>query len=226
MTFVPPDVSHLPLRVVQTGPSWVVVSKPPELLSCPGTSTPGWDSVTERIRRMYPDASGPLLAHRLDAPTSGLMVVALTPKAHAALSLQFQRRDVWKTYIACAAPLPDAAPLQVGSRHVVKLPLHGPWRIRPLQVVDPDARRPAITHVEVLTSRADGRVRLRLHPVTGRTHQLRVHCATGLGHPIVGDRLYGPAPAPGARLLLHATRLVFTDPATGDRVDVEEPADF
>ncbi len=226
MTFTPPDVSHLPLRVLRTAPGWVVVSKPPELLSCPGTTTPGWDSVTARVRALFPAADGPLLAHRLDAPTSGLMVVALNAAAHAHLSRQFQQRTVEKAYIACVHPLPDAHPLLTGTRRTIDLPLHGPWRLRPRQVVSAELGRAAVTEVVVLAHDPTGHVRLELRPLTGRTHQLRVHCASGLSHSIVGDRLYGPPPAPGARLLLHATRLAFTCPETGTRVDVEAPPDF
>jgi tRNA pseudouridine32 synthase/23S rRNA pseudouridine746 synthase len=225
--FCPPDVSHLPLVVLFADPHLAVVVKPPELLSCEGTTTVGCDSVVGRVRAAFPGASGPILAHRLDAPTSGLLVVALDAGTHRQLSADFAARRVARTYVAVVHQPAGRSPLVAGERGVIALPLAAPWRERPLQRVDPSGKS-AVTDWEVLLADC-ATARLRLAPRTGRTHQLRVHCAdlAGLGAPIVGDRLYGPPPPlDGARLLLHAATIALEHPRTGDRLVFEAPPDF
>lgn len=217
MKFRPPEVTA-PLGVVYADDDLAVVLKPPELLSCPGTSTPDWDSVSRRIPVLFPHATGPLLAHRLDAQTSGLMVVALTVAAHRHLSEQFKRRLVQKAYEAVLSGVMDTAL----SEGLIDLPLRGDWQQRPRQVVDVVAGKPAQTRWRVLERGVDTRV--HFEPITGRTHQLRVHAAAGLGHTIVGDRLYGIASA--ERMHLHATALTFTHPATGARLSFTSRPDF
>ncbi len=231
--FVPPDVSHLPLVVLHADPHLAVVVKPRELLSCPGTTTPGWDSVQTRVAVMFPDARGPVLAHRLDAPTSGLMVVALTVAAHRARSAQFGRHSPppWpdKTYEAL---LDGALAGDVGDERTIDLPLRGDWRLRPRQVVDLALGKPAFTRCRILAFEvADSglQTRVMFTPLTGRTHQLRVHAADarGLGCPIAGDRLYGrAAPAPDDPLRLHACGLTFQHPDTGERLTFTSRPDF
>lgn len=218
--FRPPLVTA-PLVVLHADAHLAVVVKPCELLSCPGTSTPDWDSVSRRIPMLFPYAVGPLLAHRLDAPTSGLMVVALTVAAHRALSLQFAQRTVAKVYEALLDGVLGGA-----DEGTIDLPLRGDWQQRPRQLVDRDHGKPALTRWQVLSrDSAAGHTRLRFEPVTGRTHQLRVHAVEGLGLPIVGDRIYGRS-APGQALCLHARALAFTHPVTGERLAFESTPDF
>jgi len=224
--FLPPIVD-VPLIVLHADQHLAVVVKPRELLSCPGTSTPGWDSVTLRVANLFPFARGPLLAHRLDAPTSGLMVVALTPETHRALSLQFANRTVSKAYEALLVGVLDES---LSNEGIIDLPMRSEWRLRPRQVLDRERGKPAQTRWRVM-ARDVTRSQTRIHfePITGRTHQLRLHAAEGLGLPIVGDRIYGVAPlldAPLPALCLHAKALAFTHPLTGERLAFESAPDF
>jgi tRNA pseudouridine32 synthase/23S rRNA pseudouridine746 synthase len=195
----------------------VVVDKPVGLLSVPGRAGLG-DSVLTRLRARLPGAEGPLVVHRLDLDTSGLMVVAKDGATYHALQRQFFRREIDKRYVA----LLDGA--IAGEGGTVELALRVDLDDRPRQIHDPVHGKPAITEWSVL-SRGDGRTRVALQPRTGRTHQLRVHAAhpRGLGAPIVGDRLYGQ---PADRLMLHAEALAFVHPHTGQRVELARPAPF
>ncbi len=205
-------------RVVFEDDDLVVVDKPIDLLSVPGRSGALRDSVQTRLRARYPAATGPLVVHRLDLETSGLLLAAKSEVTHAALQAQFARREIDKRYIAWLAG--DVR----GDRGVIDLALRVDLDDRPRQIVDPVHGKPAVTEWTVLV-RADGRTRVALVPRTGRTHQLRVHAAhpSGLGAPIVGDRLYGAA---AERLQLHAEWLAFVHPRTGQRVEVESTAPF
>lgn len=194
----------------------VVVAKPCGLLSVPGRGGALRDSVLARLRARDPDATGPLVVHRLDLDTSGVLLVARDPASHAALQAQFARREVQKRYIAW---LDGDLAADAGT---VDLPLRVDLDDRPRQLVDAVHGKPAVTTYRVL-ARAGGRTRVELSPRTGRTHQLRVHCAVGLGAPITGDRLYG---TPADRLELHAESLAFAHPSTGERVEVCWPAPF
>jgi tRNA pseudouridine32 synthase / 23S rRNA pseudouridine746 synthase len=196
----------------------VVVDKPCDLLSVPGRTPELADSVLTRLRRRYPHATGPLLVHRLDLQTSGLLVAAKDAATHADLQRQFAARLVDKRYAAWL----DGAP--AGERGVVELALRVDLDDRPRQIVDPVHGKPARTEWRVVERRA-GRTRMVLVPRTGRTHQLRVHAAhpAGLGAAIVGDALYG---RPDDRLLLHAEALRFVHPRTGRPVIVRSPAPF
>lgn len=200
---------------------FVVIDKPPGLLSVPGKGDDNQDCAAARVRAMFPAATGPLVVHRLDMDTSGLLIVALDPDAQRDLSMQFERREVEKSYTAL---VDGAVDLESGT---IDIPIRMDPANRPYQVVDRSHHRPAITCYKVLSYETD-RTRLELIPQTGRTHQLRVHCAH-LGHPILGDVLYGPQPRTGEsapRLMLHAAMLGFTDPATGRRIRVQRPAPF
>ena len=235
--FVPPVVDT-PLGVLYADPHLAVIVKPRELLSCPGTSTPDWDSVARRIPTLFPAARGALLAHRLDAPTSGLMVVGLTPDAHRALAAQFAAHTVSKAYQALLAGHPDPA---LGDHGVIDLPMRSDWRLRPRQVIDLARGRPAQTRWQIV-GRTASHPRVHFEPLTGRTHQLRLHAADprGLGTPIVGDRIYGIAnaaapdsdpratasEAPLPALCLHASALAFTHPVSGDRLAFSSTPDF
>ncbi|WP_253895335.1 RluA family pseudouridine synthase [Corallococcus exercitus] len=216
--FVPPPAPTPELSIVFEDAWLVVIDKPCGLLSVPGRDASLLDSVLTRLRARYPHATGPLLAHRLDLDTSGLLVAALDSRTHASLQRQFLHRDVAKHYVA----LIDG-PVQ-GDAGTITLPLRVDLDDRPRQIVDPVHGKPAVTDWEVLRREA-GHTRVAFHPRTGRTHQLRVHAAhpQGLGAPIVGDPLYGHA---GLRLHLHAETLSFTHPATGQRVSFTRAAPF
>ncbi|WP_233583249.1 RluA family pseudouridine synthase [Corallococcus sp. CA053C] len=216
--FVPPPAPTPDLSILFEDAWLVIIDKPCGLLSVPGRDAALTDSVLTRLRARHPHATGPLLVHRLDLDTSGLLVAALDARTHAALQRQFLHRDVDKRYVA----LIDG-PVQ-GAVGTITLPLRVDLDDRPRQIVDPVHGKPAVTDWEVL-GREAGRTRVAFHPRTGRTHQLRVHAAhpLGLGAPIVGDPLYGHA---DRRLFLHAEALSFVHPATGQRVAFTRAAPF
>lgn len=188
-----------------------MVDKPSGLLSIPGRSVE--DSVQIRIPLMIPGAHGPIVAHRLDRDTSGLMVVGLTPQDHRVLSMEFAQGRVTKIYQALVSRVPKE------SRGTVSLRTRLDPDNRPRQVVDPKRGRLGITQWRI-----SAKDRLELIPEHGRTHQLRVHLSVGLGCPIVGDTLYGGAPA--ERLMLHACVLDFCPPRSGRRVQVGSHCPF
>lgn len=185
----------------------MVVAKPTGMLSVPGKVE--GPSVATFAQGHCPEANGPLIVHRLDMATSGLMVIAKTKVAHQHLQAQFHHRTVEKTYIAL---LERPLPKEVAPKGIISLPLRPDPLDRPRQVVDTVKGKPAVTYYEKLSDNC-----ILLSPKTGRTHQLRVHCAhpDGLGIPIKGDTLYG---SPADRLYLHAQSLVFTHPTTGERM--------
>ena len=205
------------LDVVYEDDYLLVVNKPHEFLSVPGRHIT--DSVQTRLRARYPEATGPLIVHRLDMSTSGLLLVAKTKEVHKKVQQQFFRRSVRKRYVA----LLDGAPAE--DHGFINLPLFGDVTDRPRQIVDAQRGKPARTEYRVLDRRADGRTLVHFWPVTGRTHQLRVHAAhfRGLNAPIVGDDLYGRA---DTRLMLHAEVLTFQHPVSREEVSVEQPVDF
>ncbi|MDP3232167.1 MAG: pseudouridine synthase [Myxococcales bacterium] len=216
--FQPKDLRAHELEVVLEDERFIVIHKPEGLLSVPGTDASVTDSVLARVRLRHPNATGPLIVHRLDVETSGLMLVALDEAAYVTLQAQFIARTVQKRYQAVLEGLlaQDAG--------VISLPLRVDLEQRPRQLVDFEHGKAAETHFEVL-ERANGRTRVAFFPKTGRTHQLRVHAAhaQGLAMPIVGDRLYG---RPDRRLLLHAERLTFAHPTTGAEITLEAPTPF
>jgi tRNA pseudouridine32 synthase/23S rRNA pseudouridine746 synthase len=190
---------------------WLIaVDKPAGLLAVPGRGDDKQDCVWTRLRAAFADA---LVVHRLDQATSGLMVFARGPVAQRALSRAFETRRVEKDYVAVVAGRVEPTEGTIG------LPLAADWPQRPRQKVDP-AGRPALTHWRVLDRGADT-TRLALRPLTGRTHQLRVHLAA-IGHPIVGDALYASEPwaSRAPRLLLHASALALPHPADGGRLEL------
>ena len=218
-----PAIAPAEIRIVHEGERFVVVDKPANALSVPGARPGREDCVAARVRARYPRAQGPLVVHRLDMETSGLMVLALDPDAHRGLSRQFAERRVDKGYVAVVAGRVE------GDAGTVDLPLRLDVGNRPYQVVDHQHGRAALTRWRVL-ERDEGATRIAFFPQTGRTHQLRLHAACpvtrgGLGCPILGDSLYGdPGSAP--RLRLHAAALGFEVPGTGERVTFESPVPF
>ncbi len=195
----------------------LVLDKPAGLLAVPGRGEDKQDCLSSRARRMWPDA---LVVHRLDMATSGLFLMARSLAVQRRLSRAFEQRAVRKRYVAVVHGEPS------GEHGVIDLPLARDWPNRPLQKVDHAEGRPSITRWRVL-ARNGGTAQLELEPVTGRSHQLRVHLQA-IGHPIAGDRLYAP-PAVQAladRLLLHATRLELAHPFSGDALVFESLAPF
>ncbi len=202
---------------------WIlVVDKPCGLLSVPGRSAHLHDSVLTRLRALHPHATGPLLVHRLDLDTSGLLVAAKDQDTFVALQRYFAERRITKRYVAL---LEGLLPQDEGT---VNLALRVDLDDRPRQLHDPLHGKDAVTHYRVL-ARQDQRTRVEFTPLTGRTHQLRVHAShpLGLNAPIVGDRLYGRvAPDESQRLMLHAASLQFAHPATGADLTFESEIPF
>jgi tRNA pseudouridine32 synthase/23S rRNA pseudouridine746 synthase len=208
-----------PLPVIFSTPRLVVIDKPSGLLSVPGKGEHKQDCVPARVRAMFPNATGPLVVHRLDMETSGLLVLGLDPDAQRDLSAQFERRETRKKYTAL---LKGDLPQDHGE---VSMPIRPDIDNRPYQMIDPIHGRASLSHYRVLSREVD-RTRVEFTPITGRSHQLRVHAAWGLKHPIIGDVLYGDGAEGGERLMLHAAELAFKDPATGRWVDVRSPVPF
>lgn len=207
-----PSVQNLLLEIIHEDSDLVVVNKPSGLLAVPGKGEANQDCVTARIKALYPDCIDQPEVHRLDMDTSGLMVLALTAEAQRELSRQFHDRETEKNYIA----LLDGE-LQ-GDEGTIELPFRLNVDNRPVQIYDPVHGKIGITHWKKI-SIENGQTRVKFFPITGRTHQLRVHSASehGLGIPIVGDRLYGTGTAPG-QLKLHASFLSFKHPRTGRKM--------
>ena len=195
----------------------VVVDKPTLLLSVPGRGADKQDCVVSRLAQRFPMVRE---VHRLDWETSGLMLLARSLDAHRELSRQFREREVEKAYTAVVYGVLEQ---QSGE---VALPLCADWPNRPRQMVDLQQGKPSLTRWRRL-SITGGSSRVELCPITGRSHQLRVHMQA-LGHPILGDRLYAHAAAQtmAPRLLLHASRLAFTHPQSGDRISLESRVPF
>lgn len=194
----------------------IVVNKPAEFLSVPGKTIK--DSVYTRIEHQYPTATGPLIIHRLDMATSGILLLAKTKSAHKYIQFQFIHRKIKKTYVA----LLDGELTQESG--LIDLPLRTDIDDRPRQLVCFEHGKPSQTEWKIL-SRENGKTRVQFHPITGRTHQLRVHAAhsLGLNTPIIGDDLYG---SKANRLHLHAASITFEHPATKEMMTVQVDPDF
>ena len=202
-------------QIIYEDESIIVVDKPAGMLSVPGrVKAP---SLLEWLRERFGEVHS---CHRLDMDTSGLMVFARNAEAKTALELQFAGREVSKTYRArlVAAPANSGRNMKKGAKGTIALPLMTDWDDRPRQMVDKVNGKKAITEYEVTEVLPDGEVEVLFTPLTGRTHQLRVHAAhkEGLGRPIKGDRLYGDST--GGRLWLHAVTLTFRHPSGGGTV--------
>ena len=194
----------------------LVLHKPEGVLSVPGKSEE--QSIYSLLRARYPEATGPLVVHRLDMATSGLLLAAKTQEIHRHLQAQFENRSIKKRYIAL---LDGILPEEEG---VIDLPICPDYLDRPRQMVNEELGKTAITRYRVM-DRKNGQTRIAFFPLTGRTHQLRVHAAhpLGLNCPIVGDELYGRK---AERLYLHAEYLEFIHPVSGQRMVIEKKAEF
>ena len=205
-----------PLPILYEDDSLCVVCKPAGMLSVPGKSRR--ESVYSRLRQQWPGSDSPIIVHRLDMQTSGLMVTAKTFAAYHDLQRQFAAHEISKTYIALLESAPQGIVTPREGR--ISLPLRPDLADRPRQLVDSTYGHEAITDYRMLSDN-----RIELHPLTGRTHQLRVHCAhaDGLARPIIGDDLYGH---PAERLMLHAARLSFRHPVDGQTMTFDNEPEF
>ena len=203
-------------------PLWIddallALDKPAGLLCVPGRGADKLDCLATRAQACWPDA---LVVHRLDMATSGLVLMARGAAMQRTLSLAFAERRVDKRYVAVVHG--RLAP----AEGCIDLPLAADWPNRPRQQVDHERGKPSLTHYRVLShDAAAGTTRVELRPITGRSHQLRVHLQA-LGHPIVGDALYGPQPPKAGRLMLHAQRLELSHPASGERLRLDAAPPF
>lgn len=238
-----PPTPGLDIRLVHAEEAFVVIEKPAGMLSVPGRGEEKQDCARARVEAMFPDATGSITCHRLDMDTSGLLVMGLDPVTHRKLSGQFEKRSVRKWYTALIEGHTDRP---LGELFTVNVPQCVDWPNRPLQKIDFKNGKAGKTDIiplahESWTTPAGETIdvtRLDMRPITGRTHQLRLHCAAppevespkgvvpgGMASPIVGDRLYGDE-ALAPRLLLHAEKLGFWHPYNGDWVKFEAPAPF
>ncbi|HLL11932.1 MAG TPA: RluA family pseudouridine synthase [Rubrivivax sp.] len=206
---------HNGLAVIHADEALVAVDKPPGLLSVPGRGEAGKDNLTAQVQAAFDDA---LVVHRLDMGTSGLMLFARGAQMQRALSIAFAARRIRKTYVALVEGRVAADSGQIDAA------LRLDWPNRPRQIVDNQHGKPSSTRWHVL-QRLPHASRLELHPLTGRSHQLRVHLQS-IGHPICGDELYGPLPLSAPRLMLHATHLEFQHPATGQTLALRSEPSF
>ncbi len=213
-TYAPPDGD---LDILHLDDDLLLVNKPSGLLSVPGKALENRDCLETRIRDAYPEI---LLIHRLDLDTSGVMIFARTKQAQRHINLQFQQRQTEKTYIArvWGQVTPESG--------TVDLPLIVDWPNRPIQMVDHVNGKSAITNWNVLEHEANA-TRMELRPITGRSHQLRVHMLA-IGHPILGDRFYGTEEVTAAadRMQLHALTLRLRHPAHETWLDFSAACPF
>ena len=205
------------LNVLHQDDDILVLDKQSGLLTVPGKDPSLWDCVEYRARQTWPTAG---IVHRLDKDTSGVLVMALNKRAHGRIGSQFEHRKTTKSYVARVAGLIEQ------DSGLVDLPLATDWDNKPRQRVDYENGRPSQTEWSVMEREGDV-TRVRLHPLTGRTHQLRVHMKA-IGHVILGDAFYGDSASFAAadRLQLHAAELGFTHPTTGEFMVFTAPTPF
>ncbi|ARN73206.1 pseudouridine synthase [Oceanicoccus sagamiensis] len=214
---VPPCLE--PVTIIHADKDLLLVNKPSGLLSVPGKHPANKDCLISRLQVTYPEAR---IVHRLDMDTSGIMVVALNADCHRALNRLFSEREVSKAYEA------KVFGLLAKDAGVIELPLICDWPNRPKQKVDFEQGKKASTHYEVISrDNKNNSTHILLTPITGRSHQLRVHMAE-LGHAILGCDFYAhpEALAMAERLLLHATRLAFVHPVSGEIIKGYSPCEF
>lgn len=207
------------IKILHEDPSFLIINKPTRLLSVPGRHPQNRDSVIARLLPVYADAA---IVHRLDFDTSGVMVVPRGKAALSHISKQFQARTVRKTYTAVVSGLIEKAD------GVIDLPIAPDQENRPKYKICNATGKPSVTEFKVLSrDEANNTTRLLLHPITGRSHQLRLHLQA-IGHPILGCEFYADAATlkKSSRLLLHATELAFDHPVTNERCHWICAADF
>lgn len=212
------------LTLVHEDADLLVLHKPAGLLCVPGLGPDKQDCLSRRVQARWPQA---LIVHRLDMVTSGLVLMALGPERQRQLSHLFERRQVDKRYEAVVHGRPQGGHPD-GDHGEITLPIRIDWLNRPLSIVDPVRGRPSHTRWRSLGEGPwAGTHRLELEPLTGRTHQLRLHLAA-IGHPIVGDTLYAPHAMPprSPRVLLHARELRFVHPGIGQPCHFVAPVPF
>lgn len=210
------QIDEAPLNVIFEDEWLIVVNKPAGMLSIPGKLSS--DSLQERVQRLRPGEEPPMIVHRLDMATSGLLIFAKTKEVHKRMQALFKTHDIKKQYTAILD-----GEIQINSGEI-RLPLILNPKERPLQMVSFAHGKPAITRFEVVSC-SEEKTRVHFYPITGRTHQLRIHAAhpEGLNTPILGDTLYG---TPADRLYLHAETLDFTHPITGKHIHLATPCPF
>jgi len=206
-----------PLTILYEDEELIFIDKPAELLSVPGKGAALSDCAVSRLQELYPAA---LLIHRLDVATSGVMVFARTAHAQRHLGLQFEKRQTQKVYNAKVAGSINA------DSGYISLPLCADWPHRPRQMVSFEHGKPSVTHW-IKTDENQGISRVSLHPITGRSHQLRVHM-WAIGHAILGDRIYALDEVFSAapRLCLHAQQLSLRRPTGGEPITISSPCPF
>ncbi|MDI1274257.1 pseudouridine synthase [Polaromonas sp.] len=212
-------------ELVYADAALLVLAKPAGLLAVPGKGEDKQDCLSARVQASYPDA---LVVHRLDMATSGLMLMARSISIQRALGALFERRQIHKRYIAVVDGQPAAVSADPGGWSLIDLPIVVDWPRRPLRIIDDERGKPSQTRWRAVAVDAATRsTRVELEPLTGRSHQLRVHLQA-LGHPILGDRLYAPedVQARAPRLLLHACALGFVHPVSGLPLQFDSPAPF
>ena len=215
LVYAPPLSPYL--KIIYQDEDVLLLDKPSGLLTVPGKATEHRDCLQLRAQRVFPGAS---IVHRLDMATSGLLLMAMNKHSHRHISRQFELRQTSKTYQA------RVFGKLVADQGSVDLPLICDWPNRPKQMVDFERGKQALTHWRVLAREQDSTL-VELLPITGRSHQLRVHMLS-LGHPILGDRLYAhpQALAMSPRLQLHACQLSFTHPQSGLSLNFHSPCPF
>ncbi|MEE9355113.1 MAG: RluA family pseudouridine synthase [Methylococcaceae bacterium] len=217
MLYSPPE--NIGLDILHLDELLIILNKPSGLLSVPGRGEDKRDSLMTRVQAEFPTA---LNIHRLDMDTSGIVIMSLNKRTQSKLSKLFQQRAIEKQYLATVSGKPEQ---QEGT---IDLPLICDWPNRPRQIVDHATGKASQTHYECCYyDELNDATQVLLTPLTGRTHQLRVHLQA-LGHPILGDNLYGSPEIyrQADRLLLHASKLAFTHPATGENLLITCPAPF
>ena len=208
------------LEIIHCTPDFLVVNKPGGLLAVPGRGPEKQDCVVNRMKVLYPDSIAQPAVHRLDMYTSGIMLLARNKEVHRLFSKQFEQREVEKEYMALLEGT------GIGEQGRIELAFRLDPQNRPYQIYDPVQGKTGITRWQK-EGEESGRTRVRFFPLTGRTHQLRLHAAhpLGLGMPIVGDALYGRGKE-GEAMLLHANRLSILHPSSGQRIEFHSEPPF
>lgn len=207
----------LGLRFIYADEAFAAADKAAGMLSAPGKGEDKLDSASYRFHSLFPSSPEQCFTHRLDMDTSGILLLAFTKEAHRNISMQFEARTIRKEYEAVLQGIIRE------DEGVISMPIRLDPDRRPLQVADPEQGKKAVTRWKKIAEE-NGNTRVRFFPETGRTHQLRVHSAY-IGHPIIGDRLYGTR-MPGERLHLHAAYIELNHPASGERISFSSPVPF